>query len=45
MDDFVEVEVVHATRNAHRPVNQEGRGDFTTRPQHLIQLALSTVFH
>lgn len=45
MDDFVEVEVVHATRDAHGPVNQEGGGDFTARPQHLIQLALSAVFH
>lgn len=45
MDDFVEVEVVHATCNAHGPVNQEGGGDFTARPQHLIQLALGAVFH
>lgn len=45
MDDFVKVEVVHATCNAHGPVNQEGGCDFTARPQHLIQLALSTVFH
>lgn len=45
MDNFVEVEVVHATCNAHGPVNQEGGGDFTARPQHLVQLALSAVFH
>lgn len=45
MNDFVEVEVVHATCDAHGPFNQEGGGDFTARPQHLIQLALGTVFH
>lgn len=45
MDDFVEVEVVHATCNAHWPVNQEGGGDFAARPQHLVQLSLGAVFH
>lgn len=45
VDDFVEVEVVHATCNAHGPVNHEGGGDFAARPQHLIQLPLGTVFH
>ena len=45
MDDFVEVEVVHATCDAHGPVNQEGGGDFAACPQHLIQLALSAVLH
>lgn len=45
MDDFVEVQVVHAARDAHGPVDQEGGGDFAPRPQHLVQLALGTVFH
>lgn len=45
MDDFVEVEVVHATCDAHGPVDQKRGGDLTARPEHLIQLALGTVFH
>lgn len=45
MDDFVKVEVVHATSDAHGPVNQEGGCDFATSPQHLVQLALGAVFH
>lgn len=45
MDDFVKVEVVHATSDAHGPVNQKGGHDFTASPQHLIQLALGAVFH
>jgi len=45
MDDFVEVQVVHTTRDAHGPVNQERGDDFATPPQHFIQLALGAVFH
>ena len=45
VDDFVEVQVVHASCDAHGPVNQEGGGDFTPRPQHLVQLALGAVLH
>lgn len=45
VDDFVEVQVIHASCDAHGPVHQEGGGDFTPRPQHLVQLALGAVLH
>lgn len=36
MDNLVQVQVVHATSDAHGPVNQQGRGDRTASPQYLI---------
>lgn len=45
MDDLVEVQVVHASGDAHGPVHQQGRGDLAAGPQHLVELALSTVLH
>lgn len=45
VDDLVQVQVIHATSNAHGPVNQQGRGDRTASPQHLVELALGAEFH
>ena len=45
MDDLVEVQVVHAPCDAHRPLHEQGGGDLTASPQHLVQLALGTVLH
>lgn len=45
MDDLVEVQVVHASGDAHGPVHQQGRGDLAASPEHLIQLSLGTVLH
>ena len=45
VDDFMEMEVVHAPGDAHGPVHQEGRGDLAAGPQHLVELALGAVLH
>lgn len=45
MDDFVQVQVVHAAGNAGGPVHQQPGGHLPPCPQHLVQLALSTVLH
>lgn len=45
MDDLVEVQIVHASGNAHGPVHQQGRGDFPASPQHLVELSLGAVLH
>lgn len=45
MDDFMEMEVVHAPSDAHGPVHQEGRSDLPASPEHLVQLALGAVLH
>lgn len=45
MDDLVQVQVVHATGNAHGPVDQQRGGDGAAGPQYLIQLALGAELH
>lgn len=45
MDDFVEVQVVHATGNARGPVHQQPRGDLPASPQDLVELPVGTVLH
>lgn len=45
MDDFVEVQVVHATGNPCGPVHQQPRGDLPAGPQDLVELPVGTVFH
>ena len=45
MDNLVQVQVVHATGDAHGPVNQQGGRDGAASPQHLVQLALGAELH
>ena len=45
MDDLVQVQVVHATGDAHGPVDQQGGRDGAAGPQHLVQLALGAELH
>lgn len=45
MDDLVQMQVIHATSNAHGPVNQQGGGDRAASPEHLIQLPLGAELH
>lgn len=45
MDNLMQVQVVHATSDAHGPVNQQGGGDRAASPQYLVQLALSAELH
>lgn len=45
MDDFVEVQVVHATGNPCGPVHQQPWGDLPAGPEDLVELPVGTVFH
>lgn len=36
VDDLVQVQVIHATSDAHGPVHQQGRSDRAASPEHLI---------
>lgn len=45
MDDFVEVQVVHATGNPCGPVHQQPRGDLPAGAQDLVELPVGTVLH
>ena len=45
MDNLVQVQVVHATGDAHGPVDQQRWGHRAASPQYLIQLALGAELH
>jgi hypothetical protein len=36
VDNLVQVQVIHATSDAHGPVNQQGGGDRAAGSEHLI---------